>query len=123
MRSNAVPRSASAPLEDSTGASHVVDGGVRVEMAKIELTPISKSVQATKPAAVPVVAVAVPFQSNRSIAVSRARCLCDGHFVANLRPMGAASRKSRKNLFFTRSRGGRGEENKQNFLRGLRDSA
>jgi len=55
MRSNAVPRSASAPLEDSTGASHVVDGGVRVEMAKIELTPISKSVQATKPAAVPVV--------------------------------------------------------------------
>jgi len=39
MRSNAVPRSASAPLEDSTGASHVVDGGVRVEMAKIESDP------------------------------------------------------------------------------------
>ena len=35
---------------------------------------------------------------NRAIAVSRERGLCDRHFVANLRPMGAASRKSRKNL-------------------------
>ena len=59
MRSNAVPRSASAPLEDSTGATHIVEGGVRVEMVKIESAPISKSVQATK--AVPVVAFAVPF--------------------------------------------------------------
>jgi len=63
MRSNAVPRSASAPLEDSTGASHIVEGGVRVEMVKIESAPISKSVQAAKLEAVPVVAVAAPFQS------------------------------------------------------------
>ena len=63
MRSNAVPRSASAPLEDSTGASHIVEGGVRVEMVKIESAPISKSVQAAKLEAVFVVAVAAPFQS------------------------------------------------------------
>jgi len=35
---------------------------------------------------------------DRSIAVSQERCLCDGHFVANLRPTGAASRKCPKNL-------------------------
>jgi hypothetical protein len=34
--------------------------------------------------------------SRRSIAVSRERCLCDGHFVANLRPTAAASRKCPK---------------------------
>jgi hypothetical protein len=37
---------------------------------------------------------------DRSIAVSRERCLCDGHFVANLRPTGAASRKCPTNPFF-----------------------
>jgi len=36
VRSKAVPRSASAPLEDSTGASHVAEADVRVEMMKIE---------------------------------------------------------------------------------------
>ena len=39
MRSTAVPRSASAPLEDSPGASHVAAAGVRVEMMKIESDP------------------------------------------------------------------------------------
>ena len=76
---------------------------------------LRKSVQASKPAAAPVVAVAVPLWEfdnstipvrgvlsisvsvDRSIAVSRERCLCDGHFFANVRPMGAASRQSRKN--------------------------
>jgi len=70
---------------------------------------LRKSVHATKPAAVPVVAVAVPFRSTVQLPFPENGASCDGHFFANLRPMGAASRKSRKNLFFTRSRGGRGE--------------
>jgi len=38
-----VPRSAGAALEDSTGASHVAEGGVRVEMMKIESDPNFRS--------------------------------------------------------------------------------
>ena len=34
-----VLRSASAPLEERTGASHVAEAGVRVEMMKIESDP------------------------------------------------------------------------------------
>ena len=74
MRSNALPRSASAPLEDSTGASHVVEGGVCVEMVKIESDPnfkigpsneTSSSARSCRCRAVSV---------DRSIAVSRERC-------------------------------------------------
>ena len=39
MCSKAVTHPASAPLEDSTGASHVAEAGVRVEMMKIESDP------------------------------------------------------------------------------------
>jgi len=41
VRSKAVARRASAPLEDSLDASHVADAGVRVEIMKIESDPIS----------------------------------------------------------------------------------
>jgi len=45
---------------------------------------LRKSAQATKPA-VTVVAVAVPFQFDRSIAVSRERCLCDREMCFGMR--------------------------------------
>ena len=39
LRSKAAPSNASAPLEDSPGASHITEAGVRVEMMKIESDP------------------------------------------------------------------------------------
>ena len=38
-----MPRSASALLEDRTGASHVAEAGVRAEMMKIESDPNSNA--------------------------------------------------------------------------------
>ena len=93
MRSNAVPRSASAPLEDSTGASHIVEGGVRVEMVKIESAPIFKVGSSSKTRSSARSCRCRAVSVDRSIAVSRALCLYNGHFVANL-----TSRKSPKNL-------------------------
>ena len=62
-----------------------------VAMMKIESDPNFPS-----SSTVPVVAVAVPFRSTRSIAVSKEGCLCDGRFIANLRPTVAASRNARR---------------------------
>jgi hypothetical protein len=106
VRLKALPRSARASLGISTGASHVGEAGVRVEILKFSLTPISKPAStasffeigsATKLAAVPVVAVAVPFQSAVQLPFPKKGASVTGVFVANLRPTGAASRKCLKN--------------------------
>ena len=54
-------------------------------------------VQATKLAAVPVVAVAVPSQSAVQLPFPKKGASVTGVFVANLRPTGHASRKCPKN--------------------------
>jgi len=106
VRLKELPRSARASLGISTGASHVGEAGVRVEILKFSLTPISKpastasslkSVQATKLAALPVVAVAVPYQSAVQLPFPKKGASVTGVFVANLRPTGAASRECLKN--------------------------
>ena len=96
MRSNAVPRSASAPFEDSTGASHVVEGGVRVEIVKIESDPnfnIGSSSETSSARSCRCRAV----QSTVQLPFPENGASLTGISSPTFRPMGAASRKSPKN--------------------------